>query len=63
MAFVSRYVVQAILPDVFLTRAFQEELTAELEEPLEECELRFRINREDFREYGMKVLEELAHGF
>ena len=31
VAFVSRYVVQPILPDVFLTRAFREELTAELE--------------------------------
>ena len=31
VAFVSRYVVQAILPDVFLSRAFQEELIEELE--------------------------------
>ena len=31
IAFISRYVVQAILPDVFLSRAFQEELVAELE--------------------------------
>ncbi|MBQ2203465.1 MAG: ABC transporter permease, partial [Oscillospiraceae bacterium] len=31
VAFISRYVVQAISPDVFLTRSFQEELIAELE--------------------------------
>ncbi|MBR5094525.1 MAG: ABC transporter permease, partial [Oscillospiraceae bacterium] len=31
IAFVSRYVVQTIVPGTFLTRAFQEELTAELE--------------------------------
>ena len=31
IAFISRYVVQAILPDIFLSRAFQEELVAELE--------------------------------
>ncbi len=30
-AFITRYVVQSILPDVFLTRAFREELAAELE--------------------------------
>ena len=31
VAFISRYVVQAISPDVFLTRSFQEELIDELE--------------------------------
>jgi len=31
VAFVNRYVVQAILPDVFLSRAFREELIEELE--------------------------------
>lgn len=35
------------------------ELTADLEEPLEESELRFKIKTEDFREYGEKVLEDL----
>lgn len=35
------------------------ELTADLEEPLEESELRFKIRREDFREYGEKVLADL----
>lgn len=35
------------------------ELTADLEEPLEESELRFKIKREDFREYGEKVLADL----
>ncbi len=30
-AFITRYVIQSILPDVFLTRAFREELAAELE--------------------------------
>ena len=31
IAFVSRYVVNSVLPDVFLSRAFQEELVTELE--------------------------------
>ena len=35
------------------------ELTADLEEPCEEKELRFKIKTEDFREYGEKVLAEL----
>lgn len=35
------------------------DLTASLEQPLEESELRFRIKREDFREYGEKVLADL----
>ncbi|MGN0473896.1 MAG: phosphomannomutase/phosphoglucomutase [Acutalibacteraceae bacterium] len=35
------------------------ELTADLEEPLEESELRFKIKAEDFREYGEKVLADL----
>ena len=34
-------------------------LTADLEDPLEECELRFKITAEDFREYGERVLAEL----
>ena len=34
-------------------------LTADLEDPLEECELRFKITAEDFREYGERVLVEL----
>ncbi len=34
-------------------------LTAELEEPREEFELRFRIKTEDFREYGQQVLDGL----
>lgn len=36
-----------------------DELTADLEEPLEESELRFKIKTEDFREYGEKVLADL----
>ena len=35
------------------------ELTAALEEPREESELRFKIKAEDFREYGEKVLADL----
>ena len=35
VAFVNRYVVQAILPDVFLTRSFREELISELEKGAE----------------------------
>lgn len=35
------------------------QLTAELEEPTEEYELRFKITTEDFREYGQKVLADL----
>lgn len=35
------------------------ELTADLEEPLEESELRFKIKAEDFRDYGEKVLADL----
>ncbi len=35
------------------------DLTADLEQPLEESELRFRIKCEDFREYGEKVLDDL----
>lgn len=35
------------------------ELTAELEEPAEETELRFKIKTEDFREYGEQVLAAL----
>lgn len=35
------------------------ELTSDLEEPLEENELRFKINAEDFRDYGEKVLDDL----
>lgn len=35
------------------------QLTAGLEEPLEETELRFRIKTEDFREYGKQVLADL----
>lgn len=35
------------------------ELTAALEEPLEESELRFKIKTEDFRAYGEKVLADL----
>ncbi|MBQ9900967.1 MAG: phosphomannomutase/phosphoglucomutase [Clostridia bacterium] len=34
-------------------------LTADLEEPLEESELRFKIKAEDFREYGRQVLRDL----
>ena len=36
LAFVSRYVVQPILPDIFLSRAFKEELVATLEDGGEE---------------------------
>ncbi len=36
VAFVNRYVVQAILPDVYLTRAFREELIAEVEKGAKE---------------------------
>ena len=36
LAFISRYVVQPILPDIFLSRAFKEELVATLEDGGEE---------------------------
>jgi peptide/nickel transport system permease protein len=36
IAFISRYVVNSILPDVFLSRAFQEELVTELEDGAKE---------------------------
>ena len=36
------------------------QLTEALEEPLDECELRFRIREADFRACGERVLEQLA---
>ena len=47
IAFVSRYVVQTIVPGTFLTRAFQEELAAELEAGAET----FRFTDEDGAEH------------
>ena len=37
-----------------------EDLIGTLEEPVEEEEIRFKINLEDFKEYGEKVLADLA---
>ncbi len=57
------YLVTMIIIKMAQLRARGEslaQLTAELEEPVEECELRFRIKREDFREYGTQVLEALG---
>ena len=64
------YLVTMIIIKMAQLRARGESLamlTAELDEPLEEQELRFRIKAEDFREYGEQVLSDLekyaaAHG-
>ena len=56
------YLVTMIIIKMAQLRASGEslaELTADLEDPLEECELRFRITAEDFKEYGQKVLSDL----
>lgn len=56
------YLVTMIIIKMAQLRARGESLaalTADLEDPLEECELRFKITAEDFKEYGQKVLSEL----
>ena len=56
------YLVTMIIIKMAQLRAEGEtlaQLTADLEEPREECELRFKIKAEDFREYGQQVLTEL----
>ena len=56
------YLVTMIIIKMAQLRARGESLsmlTAALEDPLEECELRFKITAEDFREYGERVLAEL----
>ena len=56
------YLVTMIIIKMAQLRARGENLavlTADLEDPVEECELRFRITAEDFREYGQKVLAGL----
>ncbi len=56
------YLVTMIIIKMAQLRARGESLamlTAELEEPLEESELRFKIKTEDFREYGQQVLAGL----
>ena len=56
------YLVTMIIIKMARLRARGESLamlTADLEDPLEEFELRFRITAEDFRDYGQKVLDEL----
>ena len=56
------YLVTMIIIKMAQLRARGESLamlTSELEEPLEEQELRFKIKAEDFREYGQSVLAGL----
>ena len=56
------YLVTMIIIKMAQLRARGESLaalTADLEDPLEGCGLRFKIAAEDFKEYGQKVLSEL----